>query len=150
MAGLLPGSPGQKFVAQVLRVFSIFWLLLGPNSGPVFGPKNGSSNLALNKKRIVGVKLGPKNGSQKRPHFWDLEITFFCIFSVWLVPFLLLAASSNHACSWLEWLLGPGEKQALMTSMDVTRTLLKYGSNRNHHPHVSFCAGRGHSPMQGP
>ena len=100
MAGLLPSSPGQKFVAQVLRCFSFFWLLLGPNSGPVFGPKNGSSNLAFNRKCILGVKLGPKNGS----HFWDLEISFFCCFFCLAGPFP--AAGCEHqprAYSWQEW-----------------------------------------------
>ena len=69
LAGLLPGSSGCNFLAKVLRFFSFLWFVLGPNSGPVFGPKNGSCNTDFNRIPIARLKLGPKKGSQKRTHF---------------------------------------------------------------------------------
>ena len=148
LVGLLQGPSVVAIFGTGFASFSIFGPFLGPNSGPVFGPKNGSSNLAFNRKCIVGVKFGPKNGSQKRTHFWDLEISFFLFFlSGW--PLFSAGCELQSRLQLARVALGPGEKQALMISVDATRMLLKYGSNRNHHQHFMFCTGRGYSSMQG-
>ena len=52
--------------------------ILGARNGPILGSRNGPPNLKLTRR---GPFLDPKMGpflAQKRAHFWDPKICFFC------------------------------------------------------------------------